>query len=75
MMHWTKDCWKWKKDGTREPTFKSQKEFGCGSGKPAKMNWKKNFLQLSKRIGNLKKRVNRRKRKHEAVDSDSSNET
>ena len=61
--HWTKDCKKWDKDSTKKPDFSSKKGPSGYGGKPAKQNWKKNFLQLSKTLGDLEKKVNRRKRK------------
>ena len=71
-MHWTKDCKKWEKDSTKKPDFKSKKGTSGYGGKPAKQNWKKNFLQLSKTLGDLEKKVNRCKRKRAPAESDSS---
>ena len=69
LTHWTKDCQKWEKDGTKKNNFKSKKGTSGFGGKPAKQNWKK-ILQLSKTLGDLEKKVNRRKRKRAPEESD-----
>ena len=41
--HWTKDCRKWAKDGTKKPDFAAKKGPSGYGDKPAKQNWKKIF--------------------------------
>ena len=76
--HHTKDCKKWTADGEKKAgfaAFKGKNGSGGGGRQQKKPNWKKNFLQLTKKLGELdKKLAGKKKRKQRDTDNDSSSD-
>jgi len=76
---WRKDCKKWTADGEKKvdfAAFKGKNGNGGGGGgrRQQKPNWKKNFLQLTKKLGELDKKLAGKKKRKQRTDDDSSSD-
>ena len=75
--HHTKDCKKWTADGEKKAdfaAFKGKNGSGGGGRQQKKPNWKKNFLQLTKKIGELDKKLAGKNKRKQRTDDDSSSD-
>ena len=75
--HHTKDCKKWTADGEKKAdfsAFKGKNGSGGGGRQQKKPNWKKNFLQLTKKLGELDKKLAGKKKRKQRTDDDSSSD-